>query len=994
MTGLYSSMSFFLRTIVLLFSTSSFCNTFASLTQDSCHPDQRDALLEFKNEFKIWYPNGFLDIDGVLMDVTSYPKTKSWTKNSDCCYWDGITCDTKSGKVTGLDLSCSCLHGRLEPNSSLFRLQHLQSVNLAYNNFTNSPIPAEFSKFMRLERLNLSRSSFSGHISIKLLQLTNLVSLDLSSSFPYSPSSLSIEKPLFLHLLALNFMNLRELDMSSVDISSAIPIEFSYMWSLRSLTLKGCNLLGRFPNSVLLIPNLESISLDHNLNLEGSLPNFLRNNSLLKLSIYNTSFSGTIPNSISNLKHLTSLKLQQSAFSGRIPSSLRSLSHLSNLVLSENNFVGEIPSSVSNLKQLTLFDVSDNNLNGNFPSSLLNLNQLRYIDICSNHFTGFLPPTISQLSNLEFFSACDNSFTGSIPSSLFNISSLTTLGLSYNQLNDTTNIKNISLLHNLQRLLLDNNNFKASQVDLDVFLSLKRLVSLALSGIPLSTTNITSDSEFSSHLEYLELSGCNIIEFPEFIRNQRNLSSIDLSNNNIKGQVPNWLWRLPELSTVDLSNNSLIGFNGSLKALSGSKIVMLDLSSNAFQGPLFMPPRGIQYFLGSYNNFTGYIPPSICGLANPLILDLSNNNLHGLIPRCLEAQMSSLSVLNLRNNSLDGSLPNIFMNAKVLSSLDVSHNTLEGKLPASLAGCSALEILNVESNNINDTFPFWLNSLPKLQVLVLRSNNFRGTLHNVDGVWFGFPLLRITDVSHNDFVGTLPSDYFMNWTAISKSETELQYIGDPEDYGYYTSLVLMNKGVSMEMQRILTKYTVIDFAGNKIQGKIPESVGILKELHVLNLSSNAFTGHIPSSLANLTNLESLDISQNKIGGEIPPELGTLSSLEWINVSHNQLVGSIPQGTQFHRQNCSSYEGNPGIYGSSLKDVCGDIHAPRPPQAVLPHSSSSSSEEDELISWIAACLGFAPGMVFGLTMGYIMTSHKHEWFMDTFGRRKGRSTRTR
>ncbi|CAL9218031.1 unnamed protein product, partial [Arabidopsis halleri] len=95
------------------------------------------------------------------------------------------------------------------------------------------------------------------------------------------------------------------------------------------------------------------------------------------------------------------------------------------------------------------------------------------------------------------------------------------------------------------------------------------------------------------------------------------------------------------------------------------------------------------------------------------------------------------------------------------------------------------------------------------------------------------------------------------------------------------------------------------------------------------MSSNSFTGHIPSSLANLTNLESLDLSQNKISGEIPFELGTLSSLEWINVSHNQLVGSIPQGTQFQRQKCSSYEGNPGLYGPSLKDVCGDIKAPTP-----------------------------------------------------------------
>ncbi|XP_020866172.1 receptor-like protein 12 [Arabidopsis lyrata subsp. lyrata] len=345
--------------------------------------------------------------------------------------------------------------------------------------------------------------------------------------------------------------------------------------------------------------------------------------------------------------------------------------------------------------------------------------------------------------------------------------------------------------------------------------------------------------------------------------------------------------------------------------------------------------------------------------------------------------MISLVDLNLRHNRLSGNLPEVFMNAKNLGSLDVSHNQMEGKLPASLSGCSALEVLNVGSNRINDMFPFQLNSLQNLQVLVLRSNKFHGTLHNVVGVSFGFPQLKIIDVSHNEFVGTLPSDYFMNWTLMSSkrdNNREPEYIRNPRTYRYYTSLILTSKEVSMEMDRILTIYTSIDFSGNQLHGKIPDSIGLLKELRNLNMSSNSFTGHIPSSLANLTNLESLDLSQNKISGEIPFELGTLSSLEWINVSHNQLVGSIPQGTQFQRQKCSSYEGNPGLYGPSLKDVCGDIKAPTPPQS---EPLETQEEEEESLSWIAAGLGFAPGVVFGLAMGYI-ASYKYQWFMKTFG----------
>lgn len=162
-----STMSIFLRTVVLLYSISRILSTFAS-----SFPDQSDILLEFKNEFKIQKPCEFLD-----------PKTETWANNSNYCNWRGVTCDTKSGKVIGLDLSCSCLHGRLKPNSSLFRLHHLQSLNLAFNTFLNSTIPAKFNKLMGLERLNLSGSSFSGQVPTEIVQLTNLVSLDLSSSF-------------------------------------------------------------------------------------------------------------------------------------------------------------------------------------------------------------------------------------------------------------------------------------------------------------------------------------------------------------------------------------------------------------------------------------------------------------------------------------------------------------------------------------------------------------------------------------------------------------------------------------------------------------------------------------------------------------------------------------------------------------------------------------------------------------------------------------------
>ncbi|EFH58973.1 hypothetical protein ARALYDRAFT_897308 [Arabidopsis lyrata subsp. lyrata] len=82
-----------------------FRDVFAVPTRHLCRPEQRDALLEFKNEFKIGKP--------ILQCTGVHPKTESWTNTSDCCNWEGITCNAISGVVIELDLSCSCFHGKL-----------------------------------------------------------------------------------------------------------------------------------------------------------------------------------------------------------------------------------------------------------------------------------------------------------------------------------------------------------------------------------------------------------------------------------------------------------------------------------------------------------------------------------------------------------------------------------------------------------------------------------------------------------------------------------------------------------------------------------------------------------------------------------------------------------------------------------------------------------------------------------------------------------------
>ncbi|CDY36315.1 BnaA01g31030D [Brassica napus] len=881
MKGFWNLTSTISLTLSILFLFGySYEDVSAVPTTHLCRPDQRDALLQFKNEFEVLNSSFAYDCIINKTIVKPHRKTVSWMNNSDCCNWEGITCNPNSGEVIELNLSCSNLRGKFHSKSSLRNLHSLTT-------------------------LLLSNNEFSGPIMSLIGNLSDLTSLDLSRN------------------------------------------GFS-------------------------------------------------------------DFSGPIPSSIGNLSYLTFLDLSSNRFSGPIPSSIGNLYNLTDLDLSGNYIVGEIPSSFGNLNQLTRLSVGLNRLNGSFPIALLNLTKLSYLALYENQFTGTIPHNITSLSKLTTFDGSNNAFAGTLPSSLFTIPSMESVGLSDNQLSRILEFGNISSPPQLRELYVGNNNLRGpipatiskftnlveldlshyktqgpvdfsifshlkllklldlshldttTAIDLNDFLSyFKKLERLDLSGNHFSATN-KSPVPVSPLLHQLHLSGCGITEFPEFARSQ-NMEWLDISNNKIKGQVPGWLWTLPNLTYLNLSNNTFTGFGNSMKH-----------------------GLSMEQLFASNNNFTGNIPSFICDLRGLLILDLSNNNFSGVIPRCMENLY--LVVLSLRQNRLHGGLPeNIF---ESLTTLDVGHNKLTGKLPKSLINSSFLEVLNVESNFFNDTFPFWLSSLPHLKILVLRSNAFHGPIHDTS-----FPKLQIVDISQNHFNGSLSSDYFVKWSAMlslgkNYDQWDDKYMG--VSY-YHDSMVLMNKGLEMELVRILKIYTALDFSGNKFEGEIPRSIGLLKELHVLNLSNNAFTGHIPSSLGNLTALESLDVSQNQLSGEIPQELGELSFLSYMNFSHNQLTGLVPGGTQFQRLDCTSFEDNPGLFGPSLDEDCRDIHMPTPHET--PESEDEEEEEEEVLSWIAAVIGVIPGIAFGWAIGYILFSYKPEWFMNPFARNKRRISST-
>ncbi|GMN35755.1 hypothetical protein TIFTF001_042280, partial [Ficus carica] len=70
-----------------------------SLLAFRCLSDQSSALLQLKQEFVIQKP--YFD------DPSEAKNMDTWKASSDCCVWDGVTCNISTGHVISLDLSNS-----------------------------------------------------------------------------------------------------------------------------------------------------------------------------------------------------------------------------------------------------------------------------------------------------------------------------------------------------------------------------------------------------------------------------------------------------------------------------------------------------------------------------------------------------------------------------------------------------------------------------------------------------------------------------------------------------------------------------------------------------------------------------------------------------------------------------------------------------------------------------------------------------------------------
>ncbi|XP_071717769.1 receptor-like protein 9DC3 [Rutidosis leptorrhynchoides] len=852
-------------------SVSSYSNTSLTTTTTTthnkykCSVQQSRALLLFKHSL-LSINNSYYEHDFMCMDWLGaagyYPIMMNWKTNTDCCDWNGVTCDHSTADVIGLDLSCGMLQGTLHHNTSLFNLPHLKRLNLAFNDFSNSKIPREIGRFSKsLTHLNLSGCMFSGDVPPGITLLHYLVSLDLSQN------PISLEPDGFIHMLQ-NFTFLKKLSLSDIyNLSSPLP---SYRniscLSLELLNLRSTGLQGKLPGYIFNLPSLEILDLSGN----------------------NVSID-EIPSGISLLPKLVSLDLSD------------------NLRIQRHVFIRLVNNSTL-LRELRLSSV---NLMGSLPKSPLNLTHLTYLDLSYNKLNGTLPSWLFTFPTLEYLLLDNNMFNGGVrPFNASALPSFKALSLSQMQLGGQIDQTLILQLTNLRYLDISSNNF-TSHWELDALLSSLtnlEILDLSFSGLSITTNNATTHHA-NPNMRFLGLRSCKLNESPVVsLRYLRNLEVLELSSNDIHGQFPTSICNMSNLRKLYLSENS---FRGVIPQCLGN-ITDLDrlyMYSNKLEG--LLPPSICN--LGrlssldlSNNSLGGVIPQCFGNLSNLAIMNLGNNDFHGTIPNTI-GYPGTLQWLILKGNNLQGELPNSLSNCHDLGVLDLESNYLNGTFPDWLGGLSNLQVLNLRSNMFYGpivTSYVVEVSFQSLLVLDLSHNRFVGQLptkyfqsfNAMKHVIRGSTMPEYLNIAVDMTVKgqDLLFEYLLvNYMIIDLSSNKFE--GDiPNVIGNLISLKVLN------------------LSHNNLKGEIPYALGNLSEIESLDLSCNRLTGEIPKSIAGITNLEYLNLSENNLVGRIP-EGKQFSTFEMSSFQGN------PKLCGFPLPNCSEHPHEPQLEEDEEED---------------------------------------------------------------------------
>jgi hypothetical protein len=230
---------------------------------------------------------------------------------------------------------------------------------------------------------------------------------------------------------------------------------------------------------------------------------------------------------------------------------------------------------------------------------------------------------------------------------------------------------------------------------------------------------------------------------------------LDLSQNQLSGQIPAEIGRLTGLTNLDLFGNQL---TGEIPPAIGNldKVTRLSLWANQLSGSIpaeLGDMESLEWVALGINELTGEIPPKLGNLTTLTHMDFTLNQLSGSIPAEL-GNLPNVVWIGLWSNQLSGPIPAELGNLTGLTQLDFDHNQLSGPIPAELGNLGNLDELWLRHNQLSGPIPAELGNLGSLTVLGLEQNQLTGDIPAELG---NLANLRRVYLAGNELTGCIPA---------------------------------------------------------------------------------------------------------------------------------------------------------------------------------------------------------------------------------------------
>eukprot|EP01117_Protostelium_nocturnum_P015084 TRINITY_DN5805_c0_g1_i1.p1 TRINITY_DN5805_c0_g1~~TRINITY_DN5805_c0_g1_i1.p1 ORF type:complete len:787 (-),score=221.18 TRINITY_DN5805_c0_g1_i1:77-2347(-) len=409
-----------------------------------------------------------------------------------------------------------------------------------------------------------------------------------------------------------------------------------------------------------------------------------------------------------------------------------------------------------------------------------------------------------------------------------------------NQLGDPSQYSNSSIqfTSSVISINLSHNNLVGT-LNID-FTSFPLIALIDFSFNSLNGFQVELGNQNNRSFESLKLNG-NPLEgnVPDLFSNLPNLKTLDISHTNLSGSLPNSLFGLNSLLSLNVSFTKLSVTLASFSSL--SNLVELAASNCGITGQMTRLSQTLSVIQLQNNSITGSVDPSLFNSTSITYIDLSGNSMDGNLPDTFQVG-NQLRKLFLYGNRFSGSFPGTLSTSVFLTHLDLCNNRFSGLFP-DLSNSHDLVDLALSNNQFDDQFPKISSNL-NLQNLRLNNNSFHGGIPDI--FEFSSNLTEVL-IQDNQFGGSFPS------SLVGKLPT-----------------------------------TILNCSHNNFVGAFPTTLGSSSVLTKLDLSNNGFNGTIPVPQSGL--LTTFYFHDNFFSGRIPLAFSNLLNLTFIDGSRNSLTG--------------------------------------------------------------------------------------------------------